>query len=128
MAVDDNASRTSVDDMVVLVVDQEHQRHGQIGRMLYHDWRESGDIGVSFSDGSMEQFYDGIMNCDSHPKIKRFYRHRNILGTGYDEKNVGPASFQKEFAEHGGSPEKLAEQYRALFHDDSLETRFTSIP
>jgi hypothetical protein len=32
---------TRVEDLVVLVTDRTHGRHGQIGAMLYHDWSEN---------------------------------------------------------------------------------------
>lgn len=109
---------TNVDDMVVLVVDQKHQSYGQIGKMLYHDWKEYGGIGVRFSDGQTEEFYDGLIKGDPPSKIRRFYRHADDKGKEYDYQNVGPASLQREFVVHGGDLEKLARQYRLLFYED----------
>ncbi|HLC87011.1 MAG TPA: hypothetical protein VJH65_01910 [Candidatus Nanoarchaeia archaeon] len=64
----------SVDDIVVLVVDKNHPRYGEIGKMLHHDWMDYGEITVKFEDGELEVFYDGIMKGDSPPKIRWFYR------------------------------------------------------
>lgn len=41
---------TIVKDIVVLVVDNTHPRHGQIGEMLYHDWKEYGGIGENLPE------------------------------------------------------------------------------
>jgi hypothetical protein len=109
---------TRVKDIVVLVVDREHTRHGQIGAMLYHDWREYGEIGVKFPDGNTEEFYDGIMKGDDPSKIQRFYRLTDDRGRKFDSEGCGPVSFQRQYLEHGGDLEQLAKQYRALFEED----------
>ncbi len=109
---------TKIEDMVVLVVDREHQRHGQIGTMLYHDWMGYGGIGVKFPDRNTEEFYDGIMKGDAPSKIQRFYRHSDDKGRKFDSKGTGPVSFQRKYLEHGGELEQLAEQYRTLFNED----------
>jgi hypothetical protein len=109
---------TRVEDLVVLVTDRTHGRHGQIGAMLYHDWREYGQVGVKFSDEKREEFYDGIMEGDFPSKIQRFYRHADEKGKEYDSENAGPSSFQRKYLELGGSLEQLAEQYRVLFGED----------
>ena len=109
---------TKIEDMVVLVVDREHEKHGQIGTMLYHDWKEYGKIEVKFPDGNTEEFYDGIMKEDAPSKIQRFYRHADDKGRKFDSEGVGPISFQREYLEHGGNLEQLAEQYRTLFDED----------
>ncbi len=109
---------TRVEDMVVLVTDREHERHGQIGTMLYHDWKEYGGIGVKFPNGNTEEFYDGIMKGDSPSKIRRFYRHADDKGRKFDSKGVGPVSFQRQYLENGGNLEQLTEEYRVLFGED----------
>jgi hypothetical protein len=105
-------------DMIVLVVDRESQRHGQVGKMLYHDWREFGGIGVEFADGRQEEFYDGIIKGDPPSKIKWFYRRVDDKANEFDAKSIGPASFQREFVEHGGKLEEAAKEYRTLFGEE----------
>ena len=108
-----------IGNMIVLVTDKEHPRYQQVGKMLYHDWRESGIVGVQFSDGHEEEFSDGLLVGDSHSKIKRFYRRRDSTGELYDDsENAGPLSLKAEFVKQGGSLEELAEQYRLLFDED----------
>jgi len=109
---------TRVEDMVVLVVDRDHQRHGQIGAMLYHDWKEYGGIGVKFPNGNTEEFYDGIMRGDAPSKIQRFYRQADDKGREFDSEGGGPNSFQRKYLEHGENLEKLTEQYRILFGEE----------
>lgn len=115
------AFNTNVSDMVALVVDETHPRYGEIARILYHDWREYGEISVEFPNGDTEEFYDGLMKGDDPSKIKRFYRHADKEGIEYDSEGIGPASFQREFLNCDGTLEKLAQDYRILFDEDLPE-------
>ena len=108
----------NIRDLVVLVVDKEHPRYCQIGKMLYHNWSDCGEIGVKFPDGKSEEFYDGMIKGDPPSKIKRYYRLLDCKGMKFDSKGGGPASFQKEFLKHSGNLESLAKQYKTLFNAD----------
>ena len=45
---------TDVSDMAVLVVDSDNERHGQLGILEDHDWKESGTYFVTFADGKKD--------------------------------------------------------------------------
>lgn len=102
----------NVNDMAVLVTDKSNPRYGQIGKMDYHDWNNSGEIGVIFSDGKLEKFYDD----DNPQRIRSYYRHKDTNAMKFDAKGVGPSSFERDFlALSVGGLEKLSEECRKLF-------------
>lgn len=110
---------TPTDDLVVLVVEHDNPRFGQIGKLLYHDWREYGMLGVVFPGGEFEEFYDGIMKGDSPPAVGLYYRHADEKGDMFDKKDLGPRGFKKKFLElEVGDIEVLEEKYKSLFDED----------
>ena len=121
---------TNVKDMVVLVVDPNHLRYGQVGRMLYHDWQEYGGIGVMFRDGIAEEFYDGLMKGDPKSKINRYYRHLNEKGLRFNKDGAGLRTLQDDFLKlQKGNLEELAEQYRDVFHENlPIPSRLRTLP
>ncbi len=64
---------TSVDDIVMLVIDKNNKRFGQLGRLSWHDWNEYGVYRVSFAHEA-EDFPDGLCKGDPPSPVKAFYR------------------------------------------------------
>ena len=51
---------THVSDTLVLVIDRNNKRFGELGRLTAHDWGEYGYYYAKFADGSEETFRDGL--------------------------------------------------------------------
>lgn len=66
---------TPVEMCMALVVDPDHPRYGQSARILLHDWQESGDVVVAFSDGQRESLHDGGVAGDPSPQVLIFKRN-----------------------------------------------------
>ncbi len=107
---------SDVKDLVALVDSKEHPKHMQIGKVIYHDWRESGEIGIEFPNGSFDKFDDDYITKNGSLGLKRFYRHLDGEGKNIDfNKSAGPVSFQKYFLEQGGNLKEMSKQYEVLF-------------
>lgn len=52
----------SLSQFLVYVTDPNHPRYGQVGEMVSHDWKESGMVGIRFSDGQTTNLTDGYEN------------------------------------------------------------------
>ncbi len=59
---------TPITDTVVLVVDPDHPRFGQIATPGTHDWRESGELSLRFPDNERVIVHDGLMEDDPPPQ------------------------------------------------------------
>ena len=75
---------TNPKDLVLLVTNKDNSLFGQIAKVDLHDYRDSGDYFVTFSDGRSERFYDG--NGSPEKEVKVFYRHNNEKGKYLDDK------------------------------------------
>ncbi|MBD3361392.1 hypothetical protein GF358_01220 [Candidatus Woesearchaeota archaeon] len=108
---------THISDLVVLVVDPTHAQYGQLGELTWHDWRESGMMGVKFADGTEVDFPDGKIEGDQWKPVKSFYRHDNEIGQAFDEDRKAGIEGLKEIysALNIGGLETLQEKYFEVF-------------
>ena len=110
---------TSVEDLVVLVIDPANTRYGQIGKLCWHDWIEYGNYIVQFSNGKEEIFPDGLCKDDSPSSVRLFYRHNDTEGQKFDEKDAGPVSLLRTFNELEIKGD-IYSMYRDLFGSDLI--------
>ena len=104
-----------IENIAVLVTDRRHQRFGQLGVLVGHDWKEYGILYVSFPDGR-EEFHDGMCKGDPPSSVRTFYRCRNEKGEGFDEEDKGPMSLIKTYLNlRVGDLNDFAEQYMRVF-------------
>jgi hypothetical protein len=108
---------TNSKDLVLLVTNKKNSLFGQIAKIDLHDYRDSGNYFVTFSDGRTERFYDGNEKGNPKPEVKVFYRHNNEQGKIFDtEENFGPKSLKKTFLDlNVGNLNVLSERYKKLF-------------
>ncbi|MBW2969019.1 hypothetical protein KY314_02795 [Candidatus Woesearchaeota archaeon] len=108
---------TNIRDMVVLIVDPVHNEYGQLGQITWHDWRESGDMGIRFSDEDEIVLPDGNLEGDKWRPIKSFYRHDDETGRVFDSNRKAGLKGLKELylSLNLGGLEELQEKYFELF-------------
>jgi hypothetical protein len=105
-----------VEDIAVLVIDRNHPRFGQLGRLTFHDWQEYGIYSVAFQDGSVD-VPDGLCAGDPPSPVKIFYRFGDEVGRTFDAKKAGLEELKRLHQELGiGTLESLAEKYESAFH------------
>jgi len=104
-----------VQDLVALCVDSSHEKFGELGKITFHDWKDSGRIGVVFKDGKELVFPDGLVKGEN-VSIERYYKYSNGIGEFWDENSKsGPKSLKKRFLYINKSWKKLKDDYRAIF-------------
>ena len=125
------APSTPISDVVVLVIDRENPRYGQLGKLKGYDWLEYGIYDVEFKDGKWEQYPDGIdvkyktLDGEKVQKsepcpIKRFYKG-NDKEKEKEWKDSGQsiADLKAVFLEMDvGSIGRLRGDYKELFGED----------
>jgi len=113
--------KTPINEKVVLIIDEEHPRHGRIARIAHDERKSWGTLGVIYSDGGYDEFPPMPETTLEHQtQVGEFHKSQGF----YDRRsNSGPESLEREFLEHGGTPEQLRKQYRELFGEE-----FEAIP
>jgi hypothetical protein len=98
---------------VALVIKPNDERYGHIGAISYHDWRESGDIGIRFADGEEGVYNDGN---GIPPEAQIFSRKRGFPGYMFDLEGVGPKSLEEEVLRLGQmTTEQLHRDFEKLY-------------
>jgi hypothetical protein len=64
----------NVSEMVILVTEKSDKHYGQIAALTAHDWNDQGMYHVKFSDGTNEQYPDGIVLGDPKSPVEKFHR------------------------------------------------------
>ena len=107
---------TDTRDITVLVVDKDHPRFGDIGRLIAHDWREYGIYHVEFGENDSEKFPDGLLKGEQTP-VRIFYRHEDAQGKFHDSwDGSGFGGLKKEYLRLGvGDLASLVEKYKSVF-------------
>ncbi|MBS3172301.1 hypothetical protein J4438_01825 [Candidatus Woesearchaeota archaeon] len=111
---------TDISDIAVLCVDPVHKRCGQVGKLIYHDSRESGLLQVEFADGRRVQFPDGGEPRDEWKPVERFYRHNDKAGRAWDSSKdkAGPEGLKARYLGlNVGTIDDLAGNYLAVFRE-----------
>ena len=104
-----------VNDLVALCVNSSHEKFGELGKITFHDWKDSGRIGVVFKDGKELVFSDGLLKGEN-VYIERYYRSNNGIGKFWDEKSKsGPKELKKRFLYINKNWKKLQDDYGAIF-------------
>jgi hypothetical protein len=105
--------QVSVDNIAVLVIDRNHARFGELGRLMAHDWKENGDYIVRFPKGDeITHFPDNSQT----PQVKNFYAFRDDMGRKYDEDGLGPFGLIRNFLDlKCGDLRDFVNRYEAAF-------------
>ena|SRR3989338_5921774 len=105
---------TSVDDVVVIVTDPNHGRFGRIGKLVAHDWTESGDYHVRFSDGRLKTLILTEKQANTYLRTTKSHNIDQWLKSG-----CGPLDFAKRFLEmNNGDFARLKKEYGEIVYSD----------
>ena len=112
-------NETSIDNLVVLVIDSKEKRFGQIGKLLMHDLVHEGIYWVKFKDGYTEDYPDGKMKGDPKSPVRTFYRLNDERLQHYEKQDCGLTAFRNIYLGlNVGNIEKLKQEHKELFGEE----------
>ncbi len=110
---------THLDDLVILIVNPQDARYGQLAKLTEHDWKDSGLYLVEFLDGKMEIY------PDDGSTAKAFYRHNDPEGKELNHIGCGPRNLTEVYLDlERNDLHTLARDYKKLFGKEFHDNYF----